>query len=186
MHADVDRVVDVLRQRVVQLLHGLDRLEVVEVHLPVAGDERRRITPRPGRAFGAARSAASPAGRRARAARGSRHRRWTRGRRRRRARTRASAAAESPPPTTVNAFVSAIACATVRVPAAKRSSSNIPIGPFQNTVRASMITSLNAAAEPGPMSNPCAPSGSVGARTSRTSPSASTPTMSSGRWIVLP
>ena len=35
----------------------------------------------------------------------------------------------------------------------------MPIGPFQNTVRASMITSLNAAAVPGPMSNPFAPSG---------------------------
>ena len=35
----------------------------------------------------------------------------------------------------------------------------MPIGPFQNTVRASMMTSLNAAAEPGPMSKPLAPSG---------------------------
>ena len=58
------------------------------------------------------------------------------------------------------ALVSAIAWATVRVPAAKRASSNMPIGPFQNTVRASMITSVNAAAEPGPMSRPFAPSGS--------------------------
>ena len=59
----------------------------------------------------------------------------------------------------MKAFVSAIAWATVRVPAAKRSSSNMPIGPFQNTVRASMMMSLNAAAEPGPMSKPFAPSG---------------------------
>ena len=38
--ADVDVLVVVLADEVVQLLHGLDRLEVVEVHLPVAGDER--------------------------------------------------------------------------------------------------------------------------------------------------
>ena len=36
----------------------------------------------------------------------------------------------------------------VRVPAANRSSSNMPIGPFQNTIRASMITSEKAAAVP--------------------------------------
>ena len=40
VHAHVDLLVGLLRQRVVQLLHGLDRLEVVEVHLPVARDER--------------------------------------------------------------------------------------------------------------------------------------------------
>ena len=97
----------------------------------------------------------------------------------------ASAAAESPPPTTVNAFVSAIAWATVRVPAANRSSSNMPIGPFQNTIRASMITSLNAAAEPGPMSNPLHPSPRRLPNVAKLPP-ASTPVMSSGRWIVLP
>ena len=53
----------------------------------------------------------------------------------------ASAAAESPPPTTVTASDSATASATVRVPAANGSSSNAPIGPFQNTVPASPITS---------------------------------------------
>ena len=46
-------------------------------------------------------------------------------------RTAASAAALSPPPTTVKPRVSATASATVRVPAAKRGSSNTPIGPFQ-------------------------------------------------------
>ena len=97
----------------------------------------------------------------------------------------ASAAALSPPPTTVNAFVSAIACATVRVPASKRGSSNMPIGPFQNTVRASMITSLNAAAVPGPMSKPLAPSGRRMPKVAY-SPLASTPVRSSGRWMVLP
>src|SRR5208282_5247350 len=46
----------------------------------------------------------------------------------------ASAAAESPPPTTVRPGACATACATERVPAANGSSSNAPIGPFQNTV----------------------------------------------------
>ena len=61
----------------------------------------------------------------------------------------ASAAALSPPPTTVKPLVSAIAWATVRVPAANRSSSNMPIGPFQKTVRASMMTSPNAGRRAG-------------------------------------
>ena len=49
----------------------------------------------------------------------------------------ASAAAESPPPTTVVPGAAAIASATRFVPAANGSSSNAPIGPFQNTVPAS-------------------------------------------------
>ena len=69
-------------------------------------------------------------------------------------------------------------------PAAKRSSSNTPIGPFQNTVRASMTTSANAAAVPGPMSRPLPPSGSRRPHVC-TLPSAARPTMSSGRWIGL-
>ena len=36
VNAHVDLLKDVLWQQVVQLLHGLDGLEVVEVHLPVA------------------------------------------------------------------------------------------------------------------------------------------------------
>ena len=51
-----------------------------------------------------------------------------------------SAAAESPPPTTVTAAENAIASATARVPAANGASSNAPIGPFQNTVPALAIT----------------------------------------------
>ena len=46
----------------------------------------------------------------------------------------ASAAAVSPPPTTVVPARRATASATARVPAANGSSSNAPIGPFQNTV----------------------------------------------------
>ena len=51
------------------------------------------------------------------------------------------AAALSPPPTTVNARDAATASATVRVPAANGSSSNMPIGPFQSTVLASVTMS---------------------------------------------
>ena len=43
---------------------------------------------------------------------------------------------DSPPPTTVNPSVSAIALATATVPAANSSTSKTPIGPFQNTVLA--------------------------------------------------
>ena len=52
----------------------------------------------------------------------------------------ASAAAESPPPTTVVPGDAATASATARVPAAKGSSSKAPIGPFQNTVPARSST----------------------------------------------
>ena len=52
----------------------------------------------------------------------------------------ASAAAESPPPTTVTASVAATASATARVPAANGASSKAPIGPFQNTVPAEAIS----------------------------------------------
>ncbi len=51
-----------------------------------------------------------------------------------------TAAAESPPPTTVSppdAVTSTSASAIRRVPAANGSISNAPIGPFQKTVRAS-------------------------------------------------
>jgi hypothetical protein len=78
---------------------------------------------------------------------------------------------ELPPPTTVNAAVSATAWATARVPASKRGSSNTPIGPFQNTVRASAMRSPKSAAVPGPMSTPFQPAGTV-VPTWRTSPPA--------------
>ena len=61
----------------------------------------------------------------------------------------ATAAALSPPPTTVKPAVSATASATVRVPAAKRASSNMPMGPFQNTVRASVTTSAKLGGRAG-------------------------------------
>ena len=51
------------------------------------------------------------------------------------------AATESPPPATVVPGAAAMAWATERVPAANGSSSNAPIGPFQNTVPAVAIAS---------------------------------------------
>ena len=48
-----------------------------------------------------------------------------------------------------------------------------------------MITSVNAAAEPGPTSKPFAPSGKRVPNVAY-SPSDVVPVMSSGRWIVLP
>ena len=74
-----------------------------------------------------------------------------------------------PPPPRVKPLASATASATVRVPAANRGSSNTPMGPFHRTVRASAMTSANAAAVPGPMSRPIHPSG-TSAPTWRTSP----------------
>jgi len=54
--------------------------------------------------------------------------------------TAASAAIESPPPTTVSALLSAMASAIAMVPALKASTSKMPIGPFQNNVRAAVIS----------------------------------------------
>ena len=66
----------------------------------------------------------------------------------------AIAAAESPPPTTVSAsLLSASAFATANVPFAHCGFSNTPIGPFQNTVRASVSTRRNSSTVPGPMSS---------------------------------
>ena len=61
-----------------------------------------------------------------------------------------TAAAESPPPTTVKALPGvAIALATASVPPVNRRSSNLPIGPFQRIVLALPISALNAAAMRG-------------------------------------
>src|SRR5699024_10389888 len=65
-----------------------------------------------------------------------------------------TAAAESPPPTTLNAVESAMAAAVCRVPAANGVISNTPIGPFQNTVRAVASVSENVRTLSGPMSSP--------------------------------
>ncbi len=80
---------------------------------------------------------------------------------------------------------SATASATARVPAAKRSSSNSPMGPFHNTVRASWTTSANAAALSGPMSSAFHPS-STSTPTWRTSSSGPSATRSCGRRMRSP
>src|SRR5215207_19582 len=54
-----------------------------------------------------------------------------------------TAATESPPPTTLKDSALATAFATARVPSAKLSFSNIPIGPFQKIVRALAIAIAN-------------------------------------------
>ena len=78
-----------------------------------------------------------------------------------------TAAAESPPPTTLKAPDARIDSATLRVPSANGASSNTPIGPFQNTVCAPVSTCPNAAADAGPMSSPFHPSGIASADTMR-------------------
>ena len=65
-----------------------------------------------------------------------------------------TAAAESPPPTTVNPSTRVIASATARVPTANAGNSNTPSGPFQNTVLASASLSANSSRVAGPMSTP--------------------------------
>ena len=65
----------------------------------------------------------------------------------------------SPPPTTLNASLDAIACATPSVPAANGASSNTPIGPFHRMVLAPARWAPNALTVSGPMSNPRQPSG---------------------------
>src|SRR5699024_6994075 len=71
-----------------------------------------------------------------------------------------TAAAESPPPTTVRRSCSAVpevpvkAVATAFVPAARAGNSNTPIGPFQNTGGEAAMISAEARADSGPMSRP--------------------------------
>ena len=153
-----------------ELLHDLDRLVVGVVHLPVAADEqparlalalirppqlaglpspaagprrlscRRRLA-----ALGASRSASRP-GRSPNSSSSSEapppvetwsilssSPSWPR------------AATLSPPPTTVRPGQAAIASAIALVPAAKRASSNTPIGPFHKHGAAEAITSAKAA-----------------------------------------
>ena len=109
------------------------------VHLPVARDQRGPA-PSAERPPRASQRLARPGAALPRAARASRRPRSRGGRRRPRRPQRRSAAAESPPPTTVSAGLPATASATARVPAANGSSSKAPIGPFQKTVPAPAIS----------------------------------------------
>src|SRR5207248_7296992 len=84
-----------------------------------------------------------------------------------------AARTESPPPTTVKPGQSDTERAIANVPSAKRGHSNTPIGPFQNTVRASAIRRAKSSRVLGPMSRPIQPSGSASNGTSRVSASGS-------------
>ena len=66
-----------------------------------------------------------------------------------------------------------MASATALVPAAKGATSNMPMGPFQNTSSAALILAPYAAAVSGPMSSPIQPSGMASAGTSLVAASAS-------------
>ena len=168
-HRDLDalRLLGVQAER--QLLHEADRLEVVVVHLPVAGDQRPASVRELGRGGGPRHVSALPE-RRHPAAPCPRGTRATHRRRSRCARmTTRPARAGAPrrpsrrPPTTDSPPdpepAAATARATPSVPAANGATSNTPIGPFQNTVRAPSSAAAKAATESGPMSRPLPPSG---------------------------
>src|SRR2546425_9354037 len=78
---------------------------------------------------------------------------------------RASAAIESPPPTTVVPREAASAAATASVPRLNASTSKMPIGPFQKTVRARAISAEKASVVAGPMSTPSSSGGKSSAET---------------------
>ena len=99
------------------------------------------------------------------------------------------AAAESPPPTTVNAVVEAIASATTRVPSANAGISKTPMGPFQTIVRASASAAAYALAVSGPMSRPIQSGGISPTLTTRVGASAENSgamTTSTGSRISTP
>src|SRR5918992_1325984 len=182
-HLDPFGVVPV--EKVGQLLDVLDGLQMVLVHLPVRGHDRPAgvahdrpsiSTATPGKVLPSRNSSAAPPP----------VDRWST------ASSKPSlrmAATLSPPPTTVNASAPATAWATPRVPRANGSSSNTPIGPFQNTVLASARTRVNSSTVRGPMSNPLRPGGIRSAGTVRCRASAeasSAATTSSGRRMGTP
>src|SRR5436190_15113885 len=154
-----------------QLLHHLNRDEMVVVHLPVAGDDRPaacrighqprgpfRNASRPGRSPSSMYSSAAPPP----------VLMWSMRSVMPRCRI---AAALSPPPTTVKPRQSATASAMAAVPAANGATSNMPIGPFHSTDAAPAMRSAYSAAVSGPMSSPFQPSGIAPAGTMRVSAS---------------
>src|SRR5215475_4932584 len=183
-HDDLDGGEVLLLEAERDLLGECDRLEVVQVHLPVAGDERltgqgqlSSSTATPGRVLPSRYSSEAPppvemcpnacAGRR----------------------SLRTAAAESPPPTTVSPGAAATASATPLVPAANGATSKTPIGPFQNTVRAWASSAANALTVCGPMSRPFVPAGIASADTvcvSASSAISAATTMSAGSTILSP
>src|SRR4051794_9441180 len=156
-HGDVGGRVVGLLEAERQLLGVRDGLEVGEVHLPVAGDQRLAAAVAGGTLR---RHDQSSRAARAGSVLPSRYSRLapppvemcenpSSGRPSLR-----TAAAESPPPTTVNASDAISASATARVPPANASNSNTPMGPFQNTVLASASREANSSRVRGPMSRP--------------------------------
>src|SRR5699024_10905198 len=113
-------------QAPVQLLHQRHRLQVVEIHLPVARNQRGAChahprTSSPGSFLPSRNSRLAPPP-------VDTWPNWSSANPSVRA-----AAAESPPPTTVRPSVCVSAWAIAFVPPAKAGNSNTPMGPFQNT-----------------------------------------------------
>src|SRR5439155_4897121 len=159
-----------------------DRLAARAVHLPVAGDERRAAHRGTSAcsAGAASSSAASPGSRRP--SRNSSDapppvETWVTAPCRP---ARASAATESPPPTTVVPLESASARAIAIVPRLNASTSKMPMGPFQSTVRAAAISFANKSMVCGPMSTPSSSAGKSSAPTARVVAPASG--RSAARW----
>src|SRR5581483_6275917 len=185
-HGDLGERVVLVGQRERELLHERDGLEVVLVHLPVAGHQRQPLAP----LAHSASSAVSPG-----SVLPSRYssdapppvEMWLNlSSPMPSART---AAAESPPPTTVSPFTAATASATARVPAENGGTSNTPAGPFQNTVRASASLARNNSRVRGPASTPSQSAGMPSAGTTVCSASGANfaaTTMSTGSTSSTP
>src|SRR2546426_9377692 len=159
-----------------------DRLAARAVHLPVAGDERRAAHRGTSACSAGApsSSATSPGSRRP--SRNSSDapppvETWLTAPCRP---ARASAATESPPPTTVVALESASARAIAIVPRLNAATSKMPMGPFQSTVRAAAISFANRSMVRGPMSTPSRSAGKSSAPTTRAVAPASG--RSAARW----
>src|SRR6266567_3970957 len=185
-HHDVDRREILVGQPEGELLGQGQGLEMVGVHLPVAGHERLAAGP----AHRSSSSAASPG-----SVFPSRNSRlapppvemWLNavsGKFSCR-----TAAAESPPPTTVSPGTWLIASATALVPAAKAGNSKTPTGPFQKTVLASESLRANSSLVRGPISRLSRSAGkSVTGYTSCSASAANrvAPTRSTGSTISTP
>src|SRR5262249_17367420 len=170
-----------------ELVGERERLEVVVMHLPVAGHQRLAAGRRAHLAFSSAarpgnflpsrysRLAPPPVEMWLNAVSGNCSCR--------------TAAAESPPPTTASPGTRLMASATALVPPAKAGNSNTPIGPFQNTVPASASLAANKSQVAGPMSRPIRSAGKSETGTVSWSASAANPvaaTMSTGSTISAP
>src|SRR5262245_3193152 len=169
-HHDLAFLVVTVLEPVRELLDDLDRVQMRVVHLPVAGHDRPPLVARHQLLF-PSRSARSPG--RSRCSMNSRDApppvlTWSM---RSASPKRRTAAALSPPPTTVNPRHAATAFATARVPAANGATSNTPMGPFHSSIAAPPMSSAKAPAVSGPMSRPLRPAGIAYAATTRASAS---------------